>query len=75
MKEARMKIVVDRIPQSPEECFFAHYLISERPTCWCVTGDCDGTQELCRLGIGQKCPYCIGFDELMKGEHNENPHL
>ena len=75
MKEARMKIVVDRIPQSPEECFFAHRLASERPTCWCVTGDCDGTQELCRLGIGQKCPYCIGFDELMKGEHNENPHL
>ena len=53
MKEARMKIVVDRIPQSPEECFFAHHLASERPTCWCVTGDCDGTQELCRSGWGQ----------------------
>lgn len=59
-----MKIIVDKMPQSPKECFYAHCLASERPTCWCVTGDCDGTQELCRLGIGQKCPYLTE----MKGE-------
>ena len=67
MKETRMKIVVDKMPKSPEECFYAHNLKSEHPTCWCVTGDSDWTTELCRLGYGQKCPYCIGFDELMKG--------
>lgn len=29
MKEMRIKIVVDRMPQNPEECFYAHYLKSE----------------------------------------------
>ena len=71
MKEARMKIVVDRIPQSPEECFYAHCLASERPTCWCVTGESDLTSAVCLLGIGQKCPYLTE----MKGESNDNSDL
>ena len=70
MKEIRMKIVVDKMPQSPEECFYAHDLKSELPTCWCVTGDSDWTTEVCRLSCGQKCPYCIGFDKVMKGEND-----
>lgn len=63
-----MKIVVDKMPQSPKECFYAHRLKSGEPTCWCVTGDSDWSTDMCSLGFGQKCPYCIGFDELMKGE-------
>lgn len=41
MKETRMKIVVDKMPTKPSECFYAHNLKSEYPTCWCVTGDSD----------------------------------
>lgn len=52
-----MKIIVDKMPQSPEECFYAHRLKSKEPTCWCVTGDSDWTAELCSLGCGQECPY------------------
>lgn len=63
-----MKIVVDKMPQSPKECFYAHRLKSGEPTCWCVTGDSDWTTDMCSLGFGQKCPYLTE----MRGESNES---
>ena len=70
MKETRMKIVVDKMPEKMEDCP-RHYIEQN------AVGD---KWDACSMGFiccdgVEKCPFYIEFDELMKGENNENPHL
>lgn len=55
MKETRMKIVVDKMPKTAEECLWAH-----RDTwgyvCYAV-GWGDWTLPGCMVYYGGKCPY------------------
>ena len=65
MKETRMKIVVDKMPEKMEDCP-RHYIEQN------AVGD---KWDACSMGFiccdgVEKGPFYIGFDELMKGENN-----
>ena len=57
-----MKIIVDKLPTKPSECFYAHGCHinntsgREHGTCW-IRGDGDWSTEPCTLGYGEPCPY------------------
>ena len=62
MKETRMKIVVDKMPTKPSECFYAHdrrineVSGHEYGICW-IRGDGDWSSEVCALSYDKPCSY------------------
>lgn len=68
-----MKIVVDKMPTKPSECFYAHSHrineVSEREygVCW-ARGESDWSSEACTLSYDIPCPYLTEA----KGENNES---
>ena len=72
MKETRMKIVVDKMPTKPSECFYAHNRrineVSghEYGICW-IRGDGDWSSEVCALSYDELCPYLTEAKENSNG--------
>ena len=65
-----MKIMVDKLPAKPSECFYAHDRCKredghEYAICW-IRGDGDWSSEVCALSFDRACPYLIET----KGENN-----
>lgn len=69
MKETRMKIVVDKMPKTVEDCLWAH-----RSLCGYVcyaAGNGEWSSQGCAIYYGGKCPYLKELAEEKKAEEAE----
>lgn len=70
-----MKILVDKMPTKPSECFYAHNRRinevngHEYGICW-IRGDGDWSSEVCALSYDELCPYLIEAKENSNGDQN-----
>lgn len=70
-----MKILVDKMPTKPSECFYAHNRRinevngHEYGICW-IRGDGDWSSEVCALSYDELCPYLTEAKEDINGNQN-----
>lgn len=68
-----MKILVDKMPTKPSECFYAHERRMENDheygICW-IRGDGDWSSEVCALSYDGPCPYLTEAKENSNGDQN-----